>query len=133
MAAFKPKFTNKMSLFRTKRPLSRSPSHPRGRRRSSPIPGPSNQGCGAVMVSLLVQCSLSYRVFFFTGHTKFFRVWENYFFLQDFELVTMEFFYVPGPMLKVMKKCQSINFHKGTGTQKIFEVTSSILKNFLIL
>ena len=65
------------------------------------------------MVSLLVQCSLSYRVFFFTGHTKFFRVWENDFFCRNLNWSLMEFFYVPGPMLKVMKK---FNFHKDTGT-----------------
>jgi len=46
-----------MGSARTKRPLSRSPSAPRGRCRISPDPqpGPSTEGWGVVRVSLLVQ------------------------------------------------------------------------------
>ena len=45
-----------------------------------------------------------YRVFFFTGHMKVFRVWENAIILIDFELVTSVSGFVPGPELNMKKK-----------------------------
>jgi len=45
-----------------------------------------------------------YRVFFFTGHMKNFRVWEITIILMDFEMVTSLSGYVQGPELNMKNK-----------------------------
>ena len=45
-----------------------------------------------------------YRVLFFNGHIKVFRVWENAIILIDFELVFSVSGFVPGPELNMKKK-----------------------------